>query len=601
LNREIAERIFSELQSRRFDSLIPESIEAEGGRLLGELIRPNKELYEPLLLATASLPKRWYDWNIGFILPHLKPEWIIEILADNQKALAKSEGVAWALGELGRDDKEIVDFLYSVCEQCLDYDAWWCAAESLERLRVCDATDLKKRTLRGNEWNDLQYCLDNLDKRPAVIGVLRGASLDATRNLIIPKCREALKSTNKSIVQNAVWLLERLRVDDDETLNSLLDLYDKAEDISHSLRPRIVEALGTIAAPITRPILENALTNARYYRTRAYAAKGLGKIGDSRSIPILEKALIEETDPRVIQDISEAIYSIRILSKRLLNQHSKDFHWPETGMIADITNDWYANPEIYDKFSYAEDPLSLALEIALAMVPKGAEAIVDLGTGTGRFAIFAAERRPDIMKIYALDLNKEMLSFLDKKLKYMEGIKKRITLVEGDMNALPFPNAFFDAAISSWGFPSNMWNPDICLKQLSEVRRVLKEGGKLITVGWDETFRDELSELWYRFVPEPDFRRESFDEWRRRRLSHIKSPRNCYLTFVKTNLKVPLLFENPMEAAFVLGHLFGFSAGEWVSHQQRCEFSISVGITMDTTSQLDAAIIKLKKEIQEAT
>ena len=124
------------------------------------------------------------------------------------------------------------------------------------------------------------------------------------------------------------------------------------------------------------------------------------------------------------------------------------------------------------------------------------------------------------------------------------------------------------------------------MEEVSEVCRVLRPGGLLITLGWDEQFRDELSELWYRFVPEPDFRRESLEEWRARRRARIESPRNCGLAFVAQGLRVPLLFSTPVDAARTLGYLFGHSAGEWVAKQRRTEFSIDVGVTLDKRESL---------------
>lgn len=596
-----ASEIATSILSKDFNHLVSESLEEKIGREVASLISKTIEVYEPLLLGTVSYPRRWYDWNVGFMLPYLNLDWVADIIADNRRALAKSEGIAWGLGEAGSDDERIVDFLYYVCEECTDYDAWWCAADALEKLRIGDATDLKKRTLKGKEWNDLEHCLSHLSDRAAVIGVLRLARVENTKTIIIPRCRKILETGNRKEIQNAVWILERLRVDDEETIRSLFRLYSEAEDRSHTLRPRIVEAFGQIAAPTTRPLLELALKEAKYYRTRAYAALGLGRIGDSRSLGILQQALETEEDERVIAYVSDAIYSVKMTSKRILNQRVRTSGWPENGMIYDQSNDWYGNPATYDKFSYAEDPLGLSLGFALSLVPIGMESVVDLGTGTGRFTLFAAENRPDIKKIYSIDANAAMHEFLKEKLRLSGSIGNKIEPMLANMSLLPFPDNSIDTVISSWAFPSSMWNVQSCLRQVKEVHRVLKSHGCLVTVGWDEAFRDQLSELWYRFVPEPDFRRESIEEWRKRRRARIHSPRNCYLTFVKKNFRVPLLFDNPEEASAVIGHLFGSSAGEWVSQQQRCEFSINAGITYDSRSDLERSVQLLEEQLSKET
>src|ERR1044071_10170836 len=105
-----AAELFAEIKVGHYDVFNPVSIEADVGRELGSLIAPHKEWYEPLLLGTVSHPRLWYDWNIGFIVPQLNLDSIVEILSQNRTALAKSEGIAWGLGEAGSDDSRIVDF-----------------------------------------------------------------------------------------------------------------------------------------------------------------------------------------------------------------------------------------------------------------------------------------------------------------------------------------------------------------------------------------------------------------------------------------------------------------------------------------------------------
>jgi ubiquinone/menaquinone biosynthesis C-methylase UbiE len=267
-------------------------------------------------------------------------------------------------------------------------------------------------------------------------------------------------------------------------------------------------------------------------------------------------------------------------------------------MVSDESNKWYGAPGIYDRFSQAEDPLCLSLDYALSLLPSTVKEIADLGTGTGRFALFIAERRPDIQTIFAVDASKEMHDYLTREIDFSPGLASRVRPTYGRNEKLPFPDASLDAVVSSWAFPSSIWNAERCLDEMKEVRRVLKPEGYLVTLGWDETFRDEMSELWYRFVPEPDYRRESVEEWRRRRRLRLHSPRNCHLTWAKKQLKVPLLFSSSTEAATTLGHLFGYSAGQWVTQQRRSEFSIFVGITCDDTASIESAIGTLEERMK---
>ncbi len=595
-----ANELFIQVSQGNIEVLKSASLEADLAGQLGRLINPRHDLYEKLLLGTFTIEKEWYDWNIGFILPHLNIDHVIPILRSQKNALRRSEGIAWGLGESGCDDPDIVDFLFRVCEECQDYDAWWCAAEALDKLNAGDSVDIKKRTLTKPEWQDLEYCLANLAQRPAVIGVLRQATVANTTEVILPACRKALDATDKHVVRNAVWLLERLRVDDPEIINALLVLYEQEADASTTLAPRIIEALGQIAAPSTRTHLEHALLVAAYYRTRAYAAKGLGRIGDARSGEVLQKALDSERDERVLPAITDALYRLRHPEKRKVQDVNRRMRWPENGMIVDESNKWYGNPEIYDKFSWAEDPLSLSLDIASSYIPAGSKMVADIGTGTGRLALHLASSCKELIEIMAIDGNQAMHDFLVQTVRQSPNYSKVKPLL-GDISSLPIDDRSLDAVLSSWAFPSKMWDSATCLRQVEEVRRVLKPNGVLVTVGWDEQYRDQLSELWYRFVPEPDFRRESIEEWRRRRRAKTRSPRNCYLTFVKRGIKVPLMWPSAEEAAEVLGYLFGYSAGEWVLQQRICEFSIHVGITVDTWTDLSRSIEQLEADLVQVS
>ncbi|NOQ23735.1 MAG: methyltransferase domain-containing protein [Bacteroidales bacterium] len=574
------------------------SIEDEEGLKISELIQRDYSIYEQLILGSLNGSKR-YDWNLGFLLRGLDVEILISVLENHQEKLAKLESLSWALGELGIDDERIIVFLLNTCKFCYNYDAWWCAAEALEKLKHGDAVDIKKRTLKDENWQELEFCFENLSERASVIGILKHARLDNTEDIIVPRCREKLESENKYEVQNAVWLLERLRIDDDETIESLFKLYEKAEDKSNTLKPRIVEAFGRIASPETREVLEDALLNAKYYRTRAYAAMGLGKIGNIKSEDILKKALKVEKDNNVVGFISNALYEIKDKTKNNLNELSRSHRWPENGMIYDNSDSWYSNTEIYEGFSNAEDPLNVSFEYAISNIHNAPEKVIDLGCGTGRFAMFLAQEISNVKEIYAIDSNKAMVEHLGRKLRKNRRFSKKIFPKLANIQDLPFEDASIDCIVSSWAFPSKIWDLKLCLTQLMEVYRVLKPGGQLITLGWDESFRDELSKLWYHYVPEPDYFRESFESWRKRRIAKIKSPRNCHLTFVKKNVQVPLLFTNPEDAAYILGFLFGFTAGEDISKQSRREFSINVGITNDSKEDLFNSIEKLNRDIAE--
>jgi hypothetical protein len=114
----------------------------------------------------------------------------------------------------------------------------------------------------------------------------------------------------------------------------------------------------------------------------------------------------------------------------------------------------------------------------------------------------------------------------------------------------------------------------------------LTKDGLLVTIGWDEDFNDELTEVWYRFVIEEECYFDTLPEYRRRKRNRIKSPRNCGLTTVKRKLRVPVKFSTNEEAAIVFGHLFGYDAGIWVLENSENEFNMSVSITKDDKNSI---------------
>lgn len=98
--------------------------------------------------------------------------------------------------------------------------------------------------------------------------------------------------------------------------------------------------------------------------------------------------------------------------------------------------------------------------------------LLDLGCGTGRFTIPLAER---VTAVSGLDLSPMMLATARKKLAD-RGLAA--DLREGDMAALPFPDASFDVVVSMLAL---MHIPREDRQQVfHEVARVLRPGGRLL-------------------------------------------------------------------------------------------------------------------------
>jgi ubiquinone/menaquinone biosynthesis C-methylase UbiE len=106
-------------------------------------------------------------------------------------------------------------------------------------------------------------------------------------------------------------------------------------------------------------------------------------------------------------------------------------------------------------------------------IRKGMQ-VLDLGCGSGAFTTFIARAVGDKGKVYALDVQADMLKQLERKLSVPENRDiKNIKLIEGNAYELPFEDSSLDLV--------NMVTvlqeiPDRN-KALQEVKRVLKPGG----------------------------------------------------------------------------------------------------------------------------
>ena len=105
--------------------------------------------------------------------------------------------------------------------------------------------------------------------------------------------------------------------------------------------------------------------------------------------------------------------------------------------------------------------------------------VADIGAGTGYFAIPLAQAIGPEGKVFAIDLQPEMLDLLRKKIEG-HGSPRNISLLQGTAESTTLPPASCDLV-----FIANVWHelPDHAAA-LREFRRVLRPDGALAIVDW---------------------------------------------------------------------------------------------------------------------
>ena len=124
--------------------------------------------------------------------------------------------------------------------------------------------------------------------------------------------------------------------------------------------------------------------------------------------------------------------------------------------------------------------------------------ILDVATGTGDFALEGSRLQPQ--RIMAVDFSEEMLEIARNKVA-RAGLSGKIEFQWADAEDLPFPDTSFEAATVAFGV-RNFGNP---LKGLSEMHRVLVDGGKLVVLEFAMPrafpFRQVYAFYFKRFLP----------------------------------------------------------------------------------------------------
>jgi len=143
---------------------------------------------------------------------------------------------------------------------------------------------------------------------------------------------------------------------------------------------------------------------------------------------------------------------------------------------------------------------------------RSGETILDLGSGPGILACeLAAEIGPN-GRVMAVDISPEMNAMASRRVAEA-GLNDRIEIVQSDVGRLDFPDASFDAAVSTQ-VVEYVADVDSVLKEL---RRVLRPDGRVVlldtdwdTLVWsarDDALNDRILAVWRDHAPHPSLPR----------------------------------------------------------------------------------------------
>lgn len=146
-------------------------------------------------------------------------------------------------------------------------------------------------------------------------------------------------------------------------------------------------------------------------------------------------------------------------------------------------------------YSVIGSTLSLISELLVDSVdPDAGWRVLDVATGNGNAALAAARYGCDVTGVdYVPALLED-----GRRRAQAEGLA--VTFTEGDAEALPFPDASFDAVLSTLGV---MFAPDQD-KTASELLRVCRSGGRIGLANWTpDSFVGQMFKVIGRHVPPP--------------------------------------------------------------------------------------------------
>jgi demethylmenaquinone methyltransferase / 2-methoxy-6-polyprenyl-1,4-benzoquinol methylase len=160
--------------------------------------------------------------------------------------------------------------------------------------------------------------------------------------------------------------------------------------------------------------------------------------------------------------------------------------------------------EMFDKIAFRYDFLNRFLsagtdvgwrkKAARMLIPLQPQQVLDVATGTGDFAL-TCYKILHPKKITGIDISEGMLEIGRKKIQ-QAGLENEIHLLNGDSEAILFEDNTFDAVTVAFGV-RNFENLE---KGLSEIRRVMRPGGKLIIIECTKPSLPVIKQLYHFYM-----------------------------------------------------------------------------------------------------
>lgn len=117
-------------------------------------------------------------------------------------------------------------------------------------------------------------------------------------------------------------------------------------------------------------------------------------------------------------------------------------------------------------------------EVVTALAVQPGQTIVDIGAGTGYFALPLAKAVGAEGRVYAVDAQQEMLSLLAAKLRDSAPSNIELVCAEADSTSLP-------PACCDYVFMANVWHEfDDRAAVVAEAMRLLRPGGRVGILDW---------------------------------------------------------------------------------------------------------------------